>query len=209
MGSAGSVAVQPEFLLTREQVSSFVAQSAFTADEIKALWVQFCSISSAPDGVDNTTITRREFQRALAMKNSLFSNRMFDVVDVDGDGTISFPEFVVCLSTLSTKGSTEAKLRFSFQVYDIDGDQTISREELTEMVKATIRENDLVLDDPQIASVVDATFDEVKDHDGLITFPQYTQLYNTHPDMLKQLTLNISSHVTEQVSGRDIPFADS
>lgn len=134
---------------------------------------------------------------------------MFDVVDVDGDGTISFPEFVGCLSTLSTKGSTEAKLRFSFQVYDVDGDQKISREELTEMVKATVRENELMLNDEQIASIVESTFAEVADHQGEITYDQYTSLYSTHPDMLKQLTVNITSYITEQVAGREIAFADS
>lgn len=45
-------------------------------------------------------------------------------------GDVDFKEFIEALSTFSSKGSTESKLKFAFEIYDIDRDGYISNGEL-------------------------------------------------------------------------------
>lgn len=78
------------------------------------------------------------------------------------------------------------------------------------MLRATAEEHELVLDDQQISSVVEATFAELPSAAReRISLGNYSTLVSTHPMMLSQLTLNISTLVAEQVQGGEIPLADA
>lgn len=60
---------------------------------------------------------------------------MFNTLDSDNSGIVSFEEFVQGLSILS-RGTLEEKLRWTFSLYDINGDGYITREEMTDIVTA-------------------------------------------------------------------------
>merc|ERR1719240_1888958 len=121
---------------------------------------------------------------------------------------IEFSEYLQVLSILSTKATAEEKLRFSYKIYDFDGDNIISRSELGQLLQATAEENELVLSPEQLESVIDATFAEIPGSDNsTVNFQQYSGLLENHPMMLAQLTLNISSLITEQLQGGEIPLA--
>ena len=53
--------------------------------------------------------------------------------DADGNGVISFSEFLTTMS-ISAKGSPEDKLNWSFDLYDHNGDGTISRKEAVDII---------------------------------------------------------------------------
>uniref|UniRef100_A0A7S2BEW1 EF-hand domain-containing protein n=1 Tax=Florenciella parvula TaxID=236787 RepID=A0A7S2BEW1_9STRA len=192
--------------LKKKEIKALVAKTHFSVEEIKALWLHFRLISSSEK--DDNLIDRVEFQKALGLKNSTFVDRMFAIFDADGDGGITFTEFLECLSGLSSKAAPEEKLNFSFKIYDMDGDNVISVQELTDMLRATADENDLVLDENALSSVVASTFAEIPNHNDHITLAQYTDLLADHPMMLSQLTLNISALIAEQLQGGEIPLED-
>mmetsp|Transcript_35575 Transcript_35575/g.72495 ORF Transcript_35575/g.72495 Transcript_35575/m.72495 type:complete len:95 (-) Transcript_35575:229-513(-) len=55
----------------------------------------------------------------------------------------------------------------------------------------------------QLASVIDATFQELPSAAGqFIDLQAYSSLVETHPMMLSQFTLNISSLIAEQTAAR-------
>lgn len=62
-----------------------------------------------------------------------FADHIFRVYDADGNGQISFDEFVTTLN-LGTQGSTEDKLKSSFRLYDVDRNGSISQKELTSII---------------------------------------------------------------------------
>ncbi|GAA0176344.1 hypothetical protein LIER_29353 [Lithospermum erythrorhizon] len=75
------------------------AQTHFTVKDVKALHELFRKLSCSI--TDDHFISREKFQLGLfnnSKKQSLFSDRMFDLFDSDHDGLIEFGEFVRSLS---------------------------------------------------------------------------------------------------------------
>lgn len=192
--------------LSAGEVDALSKSSHFNPEEVKAVWLHFRWVSSS-GATDAPQLNKAEFTAALGMKTSTFLDRMFAAFDANSDGSIEFSEFLTILSVLSSKATPEEKLEFAFKITDIDGDGVISREELAGMLKATVEENDLVLSDAQLQSVVDATFAEIPGAKGGITLAQYGSLAGSHPMMLSQLNMNVSSIIAEQLKGGEIPLA--
>lgn len=130
-------------------IDSLVESTNFTYEEVERIRKRFLKIDANRSG----TIDRDEFLSIPAIASNPLAHRLFAVVDKDGvsiicichlvvvlskkkttDGTqggdVDFKEFIEALSTFSSKGSTESKLRFAFQIYDIDRDGYISNGEL-------------------------------------------------------------------------------
>ena len=62
-----------------------------------------------------------------------YANYMFNAYDVDGDGEISFTDYMLTLS-VSERGTTDEKLKWAFSLYDINGDGQVSLNEATEFL---------------------------------------------------------------------------
>ncbi|XP_037075300.1 dual oxidase-like [Pollicipes pollicipes] len=88
--------------------------------------------------VMRTSLTKREFASALGMKaDSVFVQKMFNVVDKDGDGQISFQEFLETVELFS-RGTIDNKLRIIFDMCDNDRNGTIDKDELSEMLRSLV-----------------------------------------------------------------------
>ncbi|XP_076326783.1 dual oxidase-like isoform X2 [Tachypleus tridentatus] len=88
--------------------------------------------------VMRTSLSKKEFAEALGMKaDSLFVKQMFNCVDKDKDGRISFQEFLDTI-VLFSRGKTEDKLRIFFDMCDNDGNGVIDKRELTKMLRSLV-----------------------------------------------------------------------
>ncbi len=88
--------------------------------------------------VMRTSLSKKEFAEALGMKpDSLFVKQMFNCVDKDNDGRISFQEFLDTV-VLFSRGKTENKLRIIFDMCDNDGNGVIDKMELTKMLRSLV-----------------------------------------------------------------------
>ncbi|KAI8621400.1 putative neuronal calcium sensor NCS-1 [Chytriomyces sp. MP71] len=67
--------------------------------------------------------------------SSAYSDHVFDLFDVDKNGTIDFNEFMTAISVTS-KGTSEEKLQWAFKLYDLDGDGYVTQAELQRVVSA-------------------------------------------------------------------------
>lgn len=174
--------------LKKQELNRLIKETHFDMDEVIKLYEQFRSISSSRE--DDGVIDKTEFKNSLGLKDSLFVDRMFALFDEDGDGTIDFREFICGLSVFCEKGTIDEKLKFSFRIYDFDGDGCISRDELYQLLKASLVENSLGIPEEQLSSLVDATFAEADtDGDGKISFEEYRVLVTKHPSMIGNMTI--------------------
>ena len=64
---------------------------------------------------------------------------MFNAYDIDGDGEISFTDYMLTLS-VSERGTIDEKLRWAFSMYDINGDGQVSLKEATEILTVSSRD---------------------------------------------------------------------
>ncbi|XP_014669657.1 PREDICTED: dual oxidase-like isoform X2 [Priapulus caudatus] len=83
-----------------------------------------------------TELTKAEFAEALGLKpESSFMDHMFNVVDKDHNGLISFREFLDMI-LLFSKGTLDDKTRIMFDMYDIDNSGYLDREEFSMMLRS-------------------------------------------------------------------------
>uniref|UniRef100_A0A8C1ETI2 NAD(P)H oxidase (H2O2-forming) n=1 Tax=Cyprinus carpio carpio TaxID=630221 RepID=A0A8C1ETI2_CYPCA len=79
-------------------------------------------------------LTRAEFASVLGLKpDSLFVESMFTLADKDGNGYLSFQEFLDVIVIFMT-GTPEEKSKLLFSMHDIKGDGFLSKEEFTSFI---------------------------------------------------------------------------
>lgn len=188
--------------LNKKTIKGYQDATGFLPDEIKALYNQFAQFKTdSEDGKDGpeAVINRKEFQLALGCSDSLFVDRVFQLFDKNSDGLINFAEFLTGISILSTKSTLEQKLHFSFDVYDFNGDGKIDRDELKRLLKASLGENSVPMEEAAMDALVGQTFDDADTNkDGFIDFEEYHQMVIKHTALLKPLTLNVAEIIAER-----------
>ncbi|KAF6209306.1 hypothetical protein GE061_015053 [Apolygus lucorum] len=111
------------------------------------------------DVVMRTSLSRAEFASALGMKpDDVFVRMMFNIVDKDGDGRISFQEFLDTV-VLFSRGKTEDKLRIIFDMCDNDRNGVIDKGEFSEMLRSLVEiARTTSLSDQHVTELIDGMF---------------------------------------------------
>lgn len=109
--------------------------------------------------VMRTSLSKSEFASALGMKSdAVFVKKMFNIVDKDSDGRISFQEFLDTV-VLFSRGKTEDKLRIIFDMCDNDRNGVIDKGELSEMLRSLVEiARTTSLSDDHVTELIDGMF---------------------------------------------------
>ncbi|XP_035207728.1 dual oxidase 2-like isoform X3 [Stegodyphus dumicola] len=142
----------------------------------------------------NIELTAYEFAEALSLRpEALFVKQMFALIDADGNGYISFREFLNVI-VIFAKGSPEDKTKLMFDMYDIDHSGKLSRQEFSDMIRSLLELANQSLSSSQIEELIASMFSSA----GLqkkqeITFDDFTHLLADHREELGyvQLSFNI------------------
>lgn len=193
-----------------ELVKNLQEQTNFDKVEVKKLYQTFMELSNGgKESLDKETFKKGLHKlEACGLKNNIentpFADRLFTLLDINGDGTVDLSEFVCGLSMLC-KGTVEEKLELSFKAYDIDGNGFISKDELALMFKsawiagfralcATHGNEELSMDDlhefsEEMATLfADNAFDTLDTNgDGQLSFEEFKEFALAEPKITATL----------------------
>ncbi|CAH2299900.1 Kv channel-interacting 4 isoform X4 [Pelobates cultripes] len=117
-----------------EALELLEAQTKFTKKELQVLYRGFKN--ECPSGI----VTEETFKDIYAQffpqgDASTYAHFLFNAFDTDHNGSVSFEDFVMGLSTL-LRGTVNEKLNWAFNLYDINKDGYITKEEMLDIMKA-------------------------------------------------------------------------
>ncbi|XP_065342525.1 dual oxidase [Cloeon dipterum] len=125
--------------------------------------------------VMRTSLSRAEFASALGMKpDAVFVCKMFQIVDKDGDGRISFQEFLDTV-VLFSRGQTNDKLRIIFDMCDNDRNGVIDKGELSEMLRSLVEiAKTTSLSENSVTELIDGMFSDAGlEHKEHLTYDDF------------------------------------
>ncbi|KAG9412726.1 hypothetical protein AC1031_015626 [Aphanomyces cochlioides] len=192
--------------LTPRVAATIEAKTHLSADELQLLGQHFqryqvdgtggvAQISTDTASLPTGSIDRVKFQQAMGLpeKESLYADRLFQVIDTNHDGRISFDEFAQSVALLSTKAPMADKTKLSFQILDMDGDGLLSKDEVTSMLHTSLAENKIELTKDQIHLIVERTWTDIGlATDDSLSFDKYSEIVARSEGMLSHLTINLS-----------------
>ncbi|XP_006076375.4 dual oxidase 2 isoform X1 [Bubalus bubalis] len=135
-------------------------------------------------------LSRAEFAESLGLKpQDMFVESMFSLADKDGNGYLSFREFLDVL-VVFMKGSPEDKSRLMFTMYDLDGNGFLSKDEFFTMMRSFIEISDNCLTKTQLAEVVESMFRESGFQDKQeLTWEDFHFMLRDHDSELRRTQL--------------------
>ncbi|KAK8835584.1 hypothetical protein M9Y10_042470 [Tritrichomonas musculus] len=193
MGNQSSKTERKKGPYTKNDFSKLSDQVYFTPEEINILYKKFKSLSNSQ--IADNLIDIHEFQAALGLNSTAFTQRIFAAFDKDGSTEIDFFEFIKGLSALSPKATIEEKAKFCFDVYDIDKNGYIEKDELKNVLSSSLSGNTMIQISPeQQISIINATFKKMDENgDGQISLEEFTSAAKKNPSILACVNLNIES----------------
>ncbi|XP_003387412.1 PREDICTED: calcium-binding protein NCS-1-like [Amphimedon queenslandica] len=123
--------------ISSEDVEDLLQTTHFTAKELQKWYQGF--LKDCPKGVLEKQEFCRIYQQFFPFGDpSTFAGYVFNSFDTDRDGVVAFKEFMYALSVTS-RGTPEEKLNWSFKLYDINCDGFISKDEMSAIVDSLYR----------------------------------------------------------------------
>ncbi|KAF1386846.1 hypothetical protein PFLUV_G00099100 [Perca fluviatilis] len=137
-------------------------------------------------------LTASEFADALGLKSdSLFVDSMFTLADKDGNGYLSFQEFLDVM-VIFMKGSPEEKSKMMFSMNDIGGTGFLSKEEFARMLRSFIEISNGALSKSQAEDGIKAMMQAAGfDDKEKLTWEDFHFLLRDHEKELQFAQLNV------------------
>uniref|UniRef100_A0A8C3JAD8 NAD(P)H oxidase (H2O2-forming) n=1 Tax=Calidris pygmaea TaxID=425635 RepID=A0A8C3JAD8_9CHAR len=171
-------------------------------DESDAGELNFESSQKAKESL-TCELSRAEFAEALGLKaHSMFVDSMFSLADKDGNGYISFREFLDIL-VVFMKGSPEEKSKVMFRMYDIDENGFLSKDEFLRMLRSFIEISNNCLSREQAEQVTESMFQAsgFQDRDEL-TWEDFHYMLRDHDNELRLTQLCVPEVLKQNLHNR-------
>ena len=155
-------------------------------------------ISETRTDILECELTRDEFADAMALKpDSLFVDQMFQLIDQNSNGFVSFREFLDMI-VIFAKGSPEDKIKLMFDMYDVDKSGVLDRGEFKKMLKGMMELVNAQVSPDQMNQLIDSMFTAAGfQNKQELNLEDFNVLLRDHKEQLSNAHLN--------VTGFDVP----
>uniref|UniRef100_A0A7S2SKL7 EF-hand domain-containing protein n=1 Tax=Mucochytrium quahogii TaxID=96639 RepID=A0A7S2SKL7_9STRA len=160
-----------EINFSRKELKSVVVNFQLSQKDLK----RFTRLFRKLDKDFSNTIDRNELFLWLDEPRTLFSNNLFEIVDLQKEGNLNLVEFIKTLTTYALFGNEEI-LQFCFYAFDKDKNGYIDHYELHKLVDLLHQDKETKF--MNIKKVL-AQFD--KNRDGRISFQEFKIINKKHP----------------------------
>ena len=145
-------------------------------------------------------LSREEFADAMSMKkDSLFVEQMFQLIDQDGNGFISFREFLDMI-VIFAKGSPDDKIKLMFDMYDVNKSGSLSRGEFRKMLKGMMELVNASVSPDQMEQLIDSMFTAAGfQNKEELTLEDFNILLRDHKEELSSAHLNVKGYDVPEV----------
>ncbi|XP_063956076.1 dual oxidase 2-like isoform X4 [Lytechinus pictus] len=149
-------------------------------------------------------LTKTEFADVLTMKpDSLFVEQMFELVDQDNSGSISFREFLDVIVVFA-KGQPEDKLKLMFNMYDIDRSGYLSRDEFRQMLKSMMEMVSASVEETDLDKLIHNMFENAGLGDKQSLSPDdFIAVMAEHKEELNNAKLDIAGNIAQVPAQKD------
>ena len=143
-----------------------------TNKDLGKLWARFRKFDKDRSGA----IDIDEFYNLINDKRSLFGDSIFELIDIDDNGTLDFSEFLQTLGTYCMFGREDIR-KFCYYIFDKDKNGYIEQDELTALI-------DLLHENAQQGNMRTAMEKFDTNGDGKIDFGEFTVMDKQFPMLL-------------------------
>lgn len=191
--------------VTEEPQKKIMFKTTFTKKQRQVLLENFFKSvfsegGTTPKHKTNTSVlecelTRGEFADAMSLKpDSLFVDQMFELIDQDGNGFVSFREFLDMI-VIFAKGSSEDKIKLMFDMYDIDKSGALNRAEFKKMLKAMMEMVNATVSPDQMDQLIESMFTAAGfQNKQELTLEDFNVLLRDHKEELSNARLNLKGY---------------
>ncbi|XP_078541091.1 dual oxidase 2-like [Lissotriton helveticus] len=145
-------------------------------------------------------LSRAEFAESVGLKpQSMFVESMFSLADKDGNGYLSFREFLDIL-VIFMKGTPEEKCRLMFTMYDIEEKGSLSKEEFAGMLRSFIELSNNCLTGEQTEQAIECMLQGAGfENKESFTSEDFHFMLKDHDNVLRCTTLCIQGYENKEL----------
>ncbi|XP_053449400.1 calcium and integrin-binding family member 2 isoform X2 [Nycticebus coucang] len=123
------------------------------------------------------------------LRENPFKERIVEAFSEDGEGNLTFNDFVDMFSVLCESAPRELKANYAFKIYDFNTDNFICKEDL-ELTLAKLTKSEL--DEDEVVLVCEKVIEEADlDGDGKLGFADFEDMIAKAPDFLSTFHIRI------------------
>ncbi|XP_006117025.1 calcium and integrin-binding family member 2 isoform X1 [Pelodiscus sinensis] len=181
-------------IFTDEQLDAYQDCTFFTRKEILRLHGRYHEMAPNIVPMDYTQDpdVKLPIQLIINMpelKENPFKERIVEAFSEDGEGNLSFNDFVDMFSVLSEMAPRELKAIYAFKIYDFNTDNFICKSDLEKTLNKLTREE---LTAEEITLVCEKVIEEADmDGDGKLAFADFENMISKAPDFLSTFHIRI------------------
>lgn len=171
--------------LGEEEANIFVQRSYFTLKQIYILSHKYRQMSK------DSRISLADFEVQMNIPNHEIAEILFKIIDEDGSGEITFPEFIEGLNKFHPEAPFDEKVKLCFKAYDSDGSGLVSADEIRNIIQISLRNNQyLDFTEPQINELVTQLINTYSRTKTELTYDEFYNMVSKAPGVIEAFDID-------------------